>query len=115
MAFLPLKFKKNHLQLLDQRLLPLKEVWMTCQTSKDVHKAIRTMIVRGAPAIGISAGYGLFLGVRNFKGRRPAFLKKLKQEAEFLKTARPTAVNLRNVIDEIDTAIEISGEQEIRD
>lgn len=101
MPFPPLKFEHNVLKLLDQRLLPEKEVWMTCRTSKDVHRAIKTMIVRGAPAIGVTAGYGLYLGVKSFTGSDRALLKKLKHEASFLKTARPTAVNLQHVIDRI--------------
>lgn len=101
MPFPPLKFEKNTLRLLDQRLLPGKEVWMTCRTSRDVHQAIKTMIVRGAPAIGVTAGYGLYLGVKNIRGTRSDFLKQLKKEAKYLKTARPTAVNLRNVVDDI--------------
>ncbi len=105
MPFPPLKFENNSLKLLDQRLLPAREIWRTCRTSKDVHRAIKTMIVRGAPAIGVAAGYGLYLGVKSIVGGRPQFIKKLHAEAEFLKTARPTAVNLRNVVDEIVRAV----------
>jgi methylthioribose-1-phosphate isomerase len=101
MPFPPLKFENAHLKLLDQRLLPKKEVWVSCRTSRDVHRAIKTMIVRGAPAIGVTAGYGLYLGIKNFSGSTSSFLKKLRAEGEYLKTARPTAVNLANVVDAI--------------
>ncbi len=101
MAFPPLKFENGKLKLLDQRLLPGRETWIACADSKQVHAAIRTMVVRGAPAIGVTAGYGLYLGIKNFKGNRAGFFKKLRAEAAYLKTARPTAVNLRNVVDGI--------------
>jgi methylthioribose-1-phosphate isomerase len=104
--FPPLKFEKGTLRLLDQRLLPGKEVWVTCRTSQEVHKAIKTMIVRGAPAIGVTAGYGLYLGVKNISGNRKTFLAALKKEAAYLKTSRPTAVNLRNVVDSIVASVE---------
>ena len=99
--FPPLKFENNVLKLLDQRKLPSREIWISCRTSRQVHEAIREMVVRGAPAIGVTAGYGLYLGISKFKGSRAGFLKNLEREAAFLKTARPTAVNLRNVVDGI--------------
>ena len=103
--FPPLKFQGNVLKLLDQRKLPSREIWRSCRTSRQVHEAIRTMVVRGAPAIGVSAGYGLYLGISKFKGPEEKFIKQLKKEGEFLKTARPTAVNLRNVVDEVVTTV----------
>ncbi len=101
MAFPPLRFKDSILQLLDQRKLPQKEVWLSCSNSRQVYQAIRNMTVRGAPAIGLAGGYGLYLGIANFKGEREAFFRKLKEQAEYLKSARPTGVNLRNIIDRL--------------
>lgn len=101
MPFPPLKFEKDTLKLLDQRLLPEKETWIACETSKQVFDAIHTMVVRGAPAIGIAGGYGLYLGIKDAEGSPETFLKKLVKEGEFLKTARPTAVNLAAIIDRI--------------
>jgi methylthioribose-1-phosphate isomerase len=101
MPFPPLKFQNGVLKLLDQRKLPNEETWVSCRDSKTVHQAIKTMIVRGAPAIGVTAGYGLYLGVARYRGNALGFFKLLKKEAAFLKTARPTAVNLQNVIDRI--------------
>ncbi len=105
MAFPPLKFQNGTLKLLDQRLLPNKEVWVTCRTSKSVHDAIKTMIVRGAPAIGVAAGYGLYLGMSRFTGSPAGFMKELSRQAEYLKSARPTAVNLHNIIDRLEAAV----------
>jgi methylthioribose-1-phosphate isomerase len=95
---------------LDQRKLPSREIWVSCRTSADVHSAIRAMIVRGAPAIGVAAGYGIYLGMKSFSGTRAGFFKKLNQEAEYLKTSRPTAVNLRNVVDQVVNAMKKKNE-----
>ena len=99
MAFPPIKFHHDQLFLLDQRKLPLCEVWISCRDSKKVHWAIREMVVRGAPAIGVAAGYGLYLGIKKFKGTAKQFFIQLKKQGEYLKSSRPTGVNLRNVID----------------
>ncbi len=79
------------LTLLDQRLLPLEHQLFRCETPEAVADAIRMMVVRGAPAIGIAAAYGFVLGVR--AGRARAELYQL------LLQARPTAVNLRAALD----------------
>ncbi len=107
MPFPPLRFKNDKLFLLDQRLLPGRETWVACKTSAQVHSAIRTMIVRGAPAIGVAAGYGLYLGVKDASAA--AFLKQLEKEAAFLKTARPTAVNLAAIVDRIVARVKAKG------
>lgn len=111
MPFPPLKFEKSALRLLDQRLLPEKEIWTTCKTSRDVHHAIKVMIVRGAPAIGVAAGYGLYLGIKGVTGSREKFFKALEKEGVYLKTARPTAVNLQNIINTITMHMRHSTEK----
>jgi methylthioribose-1-phosphate isomerase len=81
--------------MIDQRKLPAEEVYVRCQTAAEVARAIRTMVIRGAPAIGVAAAYGLALGMR-----RSAATGTQKFAAEFYKTCelmaatRPTAVNL---------------------
>ncbi|MBN1688346.1 MAG: S-methyl-5-thioribose-1-phosphate isomerase [Candidatus Omnitrophica bacterium] len=101
MIFAPMRFRHNVLELLDQRKLPLQEKWLRCRNSKDVYWAIKNMVVRGAPAIGIVGGYGLYLGIARYRGSRKGFFGLLRKQAVYLKGARPTGVNLRNVIDEI--------------
>lgn len=101
MAFPPIKFINGKLLLLDQRELPLKETWLSYTRSEAVHEAIKSMVVRGAPAIGIAAGYGLYLGVMKYKGDSKEFFQTLKKQAEYLKTSRPTAVNLQMIVDRI--------------
>jgi methylthioribose-1-phosphate isomerase len=81
------------LRLLDQTRLPGEVVFRDCRTAEDVHEAIRALRVRGAPAIGIAAAYGLILGVRSLPESRP-FSDRIKEIAAYLRTSRPTAGNL---------------------
>ena len=76
----PIRWKGDRLELLDQRLLPDQTVYITCRTAADVAAAIREMVVRGAPAIGCAAAFGVVLGG--------------KDSFEVLAKSRPTAVNL---------------------
>ena len=99
--FAPIKFENETLYLLDQRKLPIHEIWVPCRSSRAVWKAIRTMVVRGAPAIGIAAGYGLYLGIRSFRGTPKKFQVKLFKEARYLDSARPTARNLAYALERI--------------
>jgi len=76
----------DHLQLLDQRLLPAREAYVSCRGSQDSAAAIRDMVVRGAPAIGITAAFGIALAARADE--------PLAQAEATLAASRPTAVNL---------------------
>ena len=87
----PLRWTGHSLQLLDQRLLPGEERWIECRTASDVTEAIRAMIVRGAPAIGVAAAFGVALAALGGEDVRVA--------GEMLRAARPTAVNLGWAID----------------
>lgn len=104
--FSPLCFKNDILYLLDQRQLPGRETWKPCRGSRAVWQAIRTMVVRGAPAIGIAAGYGLYLGIRSFRGTREGFFARLSKEARYLDSSRPTARNLAYALERIIRAVE---------
>ena len=82
------------LWLLDQRKLPLEETWVPCRDTAEVAAAIRDMTVRGAPAIGVAAAYGLVCAAREAKGDGPARVQALAEAARRLAETRPTAVNL---------------------
>jgi methylthioribose-1-phosphate isomerase len=83
------------LKLLDQRLLPDNIVFLDLQTAEDVWEAIKKLKVRGAPAIGIAAAYGVYLGVRNHgPNNLSELLFSLEKHTAYLATSRPTAVNL---------------------
>jgi methylthioribose-1-phosphate isomerase len=103
-----LRWTGDALELIDQRRLPQETAWVRCETCEAVAGAIRDMVVRGAPAIGIAAAYGVALSViRNYApGRR--WLDRVAQELRRLEAARPTAVNLawavrrmRRVLEEV--------------
>ncbi len=90
-----IEYKENQLILLDQRKLPLSREYFICDTYKDVEFAIKDMVVRGAPAIGASAAYGVVLAALEFEvNGKNAFVKNMNIACEALNNARPTAVNL---------------------
>ncbi len=90
-----LRFDGEVLHILDQRKLPFEFIDVSCKSDKDVWEAINKMMIRGAPAIGVAAAYGMYLGIKNFTGTSEDLLKRLKEVKEYLDTARPTAVNLK--------------------
>ncbi|MFC7371885.1 S-methyl-5-thioribose-1-phosphate isomerase [Fictibacillus iocasae] len=88
-------WEDEKLILLDQTVLPNEVKYEAYTTAESVWDAIRVMKVRGAPAIGVSAAYGLYLGVKNHGGTdRAGFLEAVKKTSAYLATSRPTAVNL---------------------
>ncbi len=107
MAFYTLKLRDDDVvEMIDQRKLPLEVIYVELKTYKEVYDAIKDMIVRGAPAIGVSAAFGLYLGaksllespeVKDYK----SFNKKFFDIADFMFSARPTAVNLGWAVDRI--------------
>lgn len=84
----------NALLMLDQRLLPEETVYLRLTTPQEVWEGIRELKVRGAPAIGISAAYGVVLGIIDFDGDTKQLAAEAVKQAEYLATSRPTAVNL---------------------
>jgi len=99
-----IRYEPDRLMLLDQTRLPHETVWVTCRTAEDVYQAIRSMQVRGAPAIGAAAAFGLALEARRLA---PAEVRsRLPEVAAWMKTARPTAVNLMQAVDEVMAALE---------
>lgn len=84
--------ENGYLKLLDQTKLPHRISYITCKDIDTVVKAIKTLQVRGAPAIGVAAAYGFYLGARSLKSGN--FVKQLENIKTKLISARPTAVNL---------------------
>ena len=85
----------GHLVLIDQTLLPLEFRHRECRDVEAVWEAIRSLRVRGAPAMGIAAAYGVCLGVQNVHDAdEGVFFQRLDEVADYLATSRPTAVNL---------------------
>jgi len=112
----PIHWVEDHLELLDQRLLPDTEQMLVCADHTAVADAIRRMVVRGAPAIGITAAYGVVLAARALpRGVRqgPAIMEALEPAFRLLAESRPTAVNLawalarmRRLLEGMDSAAE---------
>ena len=95
-------FEQNELRAIDQRLLPVELKVVSFHTSADVAKAIENMTVRGAPAIGAAAAFGLALEARESKAKdNDHLLADLKAAGAHLKSARPTAVNLAWAVDKV--------------
>jgi methylthioribose-1-phosphate isomerase len=103
----PLRWQSDHLSMLDQRILPLREEWMPLRTAEEVAAAIRDMVVRGAPAIGIAAAYGMALAAMHGADRDEA--------RNILAASRPTAVNLFWALDRIVRLPEWSFQQVLRE
>lgn len=94
MAFTTIGWKDGKVVLIDQTRLPAEEVYRVCETPADVADAIRTMQVRGAPAIGIAAGMGMALAALHSDGSVADVAAAVDESGDLLAATRPTAVNL---------------------
>jgi methylthioribose-1-phosphate isomerase len=94
----------GHLELLDQTRLPAECLILRIRDLEGVRDAICRLAVRGAPAIGVAAGFGLWLGIRNAAGDAAAFDATLSQAAARLRSARPTAANLAWALERVQDA-----------
>ena len=104
---IPVEWTDEGVKMLDQRLLPLEEVWLTLRSYDDVADGIRNMVVRGAPAIGVSCAYGIALGLKNFVGTNVEDMsEELDYVSEVLGKTRPTAINLFWAIDRMKRKFE---------
>jgi methylthioribose-1-phosphate isomerase len=95
--------------LLDQRALPLVERYERLDRVEQVAEAIETLAVRGAPAIGIAAAYGLVLAAGAARGDAAAFMASMAAAAKRLRATRPTAVNLAWALDRVDRVVRDSA------
>jgi methylthioribose-1-phosphate isomerase len=81
--------------MIDQRKLPAQEVYVRCKTAPEVARAIKTMVIRGAPAIGVAAAWGIALGMRRSTATgTQKFAAEFQKTCELMAATRPTAVNL---------------------
>lgn len=91
----PVIWYEDSVLLIDQTRLPSEYALVEINRCEDMVQAIKTMIVRGAPAIGVAAAYGMYLGAREIQAQdRNEFLSKLDEVAQILRSTRPTGVNL---------------------
>ncbi|WP_020402422.1 S-methyl-5-thioribose-1-phosphate isomerase [Gracilimonas tropica] len=109
-----ISWQDDHLVILDQTQLPLREIYSEVHTIGQVWDAIKKLKVRGAPAIGIAGAYGLYLGVRELDSKNfTSFNVELNRWIEYLKTSRPTAVNLSWALDRISQTVYANKDKEL--
>jgi methylthioribose-1-phosphate isomerase len=97
--------------MIDQRKLPSAEVYVTCTTASEVARAIKTMVIRGAPAIGVAAAMGIALGMRRSKATgTKQFATEFQKTCDMLAATRPTAVNLFWAIDRMKRTFAASAQ-----
>jgi len=100
-----IEWKNEAVVMIDQRELPVSEVYVTCRTAADVAKAIRTMVIRGAPAIGVAAAMGIALGMRRSRATgTKQFTTEFQRICDMMAATRPTAVNLFWAIEQMKRA-----------
>ena len=98
-----IEWRDGAVVMIDQRLLPQQEVYVTCREWQEVAHAIETMVIRGAPAIGVAAAMGVALAGRTVKDYpQPAFQDALQDATKGLFATRPTAYNLKWALDEME-------------
>ena len=101
-----IEWKDGKVVLIDQRKLPMKTVWVECKTCKEVVEAIKRMKIRGAPAIGVAAAFGMSLHAFNSKADKfDDFVTEMECAKRDLADSRPTAVNLTWALNRIMTKI----------
>src|SRR5262245_44728167 len=99
-------------RLIDQTLLPTRLEYRDCRTVEEIWEAIRSLRVRGAPAIGVAAAMGVVLGMQHFQARRRgAYGQRLREVTAYLRTSRPTAVNLFWALDRMERHVQPFLEQ----
>src|ERR1022692_3762375 len=106
MAVMTIEWRADTVRMIDQRLLPAREVIRTYRDYRGVARAIRTMVIRGAPAIGVAAAVGVALGIKGTAGAKAR--KRFEVVARALKVTRPTAVNLAWAVDRMGRALDDS-------
>src|SRR5205807_804860 len=92
--------ERDVIVMIDQRKLPAEEIYVRCKTAPEVARAIKTMVIRGAPAIGVAAAMGIALGMRRSRATgTQKFAAEFQKICEMMAATRPTAVNLFWAID----------------
>lgn len=115
-SFSTISFDGDAVVLLDQRKLPVEETYVRCETWLDVARGIREMVVRGAPAIGITAAWGVYIGARDADAKTADALETaLAPIFEGLAATRPTAVNLFWALDRMRSRIDSMAGSDVKD
>ncbi|MFH1360241.1 MAG: S-methyl-5-thioribose-1-phosphate isomerase [Candidatus Omnitrophota bacterium] len=106
MAIYTIRWINNSIKIIDQRKLPGELKYLSCRDLQTLWNAIKTLAVRGAPAIGVAAAFGVLLAAEKFRGnKRKLFDQKILQACQYLGSSRPTAVNLFNALDRMKKVV----------
>jgi len=107
MAIPTIKWINGSVKIIDQRQLPGKLTLINCKNVETLWRAIKTLVVRGAPALGVAAAFGVLLGLKKFKGHdRRRFEKEIHGLCRYIGSARPTAVNLFNALERMKSVVQ---------
>lgn len=113
-AIQSIEWREDHVRILDQTYLPGREVYSDICDVGRMWEAIKKLRIRGAPAIGIAAAYGMYLGIRDLpENAFESFIIEVNRVAEYLEGARPTAVNLKWATDRVKSTIRAHRNKEI--
>lgn len=111
-----IEWKGKYVRMIDQRKIPGKKEWYICRGYQDVINGIKSMVIRGAPAIGVAASMGLALGAETISVKSySAFKNRFKLIADKMAKARPTAVNLRWAVERALTLVEEMTDKPVPD
>jgi methylthioribose-1-phosphate isomerase len=111
-----ISYEHGAVHIIDQTQLPLSRKTITLHSKEDMWEAIKKLQVRGAPAIGIAAAFGIHLGIKGFQGDdRKSFLSTLAEVCDYIGSSRPTAVNLFWAIDRIKALVSRHAGETVQD
>lgn len=109
-----IEWRDDHVRILDQTYLPNREVYSDIRDVGRMWEAIKKLRIRGAPAIGIAAAYGFYLGIKELpESSFESFWVEVERVAEYLENARPTAANLKWALDRLKTTIQAHKDKPI--
>src|SRR5699024_9023996 len=113
-AIQSIEWRDDHVRIFDQTYLPGRDVYSDIRDVGRIWEAIKKLRIRGAPAIGIAAAYGFYLGIKELaENSFQSFFIEVERVAEYLESARPTAVNLHWALHRLKTTIEAHKDKEI--
>jgi len=106
-------WEDGRVRIIDQTALPLEKKFITIDTKEQMWEAIKKLRVRGAPAIGIAAAFGIYLGIRNYTGSMEGFKHLFNEVCSYTGSSRPTAVNLFWAIERMKTLVSRNSKRSI--
>ncbi len=110
-----IEWDNGRVRIIDQTRLPLEKKFITIDTNEQMWEAIKKLKIRGAPAIGIAAAFGIYLGIRDFTGVSEDFMKRFNEVCSYIGSSRPTAVNLFWAIERMKNLVSRNADRVVND